>query len=427
MMSCRDEAGASWRRRAPRPEAGARERWLVATALAAVAVLVSACGGSGGSASSAPTASSSASATASTAGVQGVVDAANAFVATLSDDQKAKALLEFNTDNAAAWSNLPCGDSCRKGVPFADLSDDQIALGKKVLQASLGTGGGTGYDQAMQILLADDQLGAAQANGTGGGPGSTNGPSGGGTPPSGSGGPPSGGAAPGGGVGGGQLGGSYSAYSSKDYLLGFLGAPATTGTWELIFGGHHLAVHITYKDGAVAGASPFFIGVEPTSWTADDGTKYAPLDIMKSGMLGMTQGLNADQLAKAKLADSYTDVLVGPGKDGQFPATKEGLQVSSLSADQKKLVMAAMAPWVKIVNDQASENLLATYQSELDQTYIGYSGGTGLTDQGDYVRIDGPGVWIEFVCQNGVVFSNAIHYHTIYRDHTRDYGGELSF
>jgi hypothetical protein len=420
MSSRRDgAAGAAWWRRSP------GERCLVATV--AITVLLSACGGSGDSASSSGGASSPASATASAGGVQGVVDSANAFVASLSDDQKAKALLDFTADTAAAWSNLPCGDSCRKGVPFADLSDDQIALGKKVLQASLGTGGGTGYDQAMQILLADDQLGAAQANGTGGGPGSTNGPSGGGTPPSGSGGPPSGGAAPSGGAGGGQLGGSYSAYSSKDYLLGFLGTPATTGTWELIFGGHHLAVHITYKDGTVVGASPFFIGVEPTSWTADDGTKYAPLDIMKTGMLAMTQSLSADQLAKAKLADSYTDVLVGPNKDGQFPATKEGLQVSSLSADQKKLVMAAMAPWVKIVDDQASENLLATYQSELDQTYIGYSNGTGLTDQGDYVRIDGPGVWIEFVCQNGVVFSNAIHYHTIYRDHTRDYGGELSF
>ena len=43
------------------------------------------------------------------------------------------------------------------------------------------------------------------------------------------------------------------------------------------------------------------------------------------------------------------------------------------------------------------------------------------------MRIDVPSVWIEFVCQNGAVFNNAIHYRIIYRDHTRDYGGELSF
>jgi hypothetical protein len=43
------------------------------------------------------------------------------------------------------------------------------------------------------------------------------------------------------------------------------------------------------------------------------------------------------------------------------------------------------------------------------------------------VRIDGPGVWIEFVCQNGIVYQGQIHYHTVYRDHTRDYGGEFTF
>lgn len=144
------------RRHGDHPSPGQRparwgERWVAVAAIATVAVLVSSGGGSGGSVSTSPSTSNSATATAD--GVQGVVDAANAFVASLTDEQKAKALLEFTSDNAAAWSNLPCGDSCRKGVPFADLTDDQIALGKKVLQASLGTGAGTGYDQAMQILL----------------------------------------------------------------------------------------------------------------------------------------------------------------------------------------------------------------------------------------------------------------------------------
>ena len=59
-----------------------------------------------------------------------------------------------------------------------------------------------------------------------------------------------------------------------------LGRPAADGTWQLQFGGHHLAINVAYKNGAVSGASPYFIGVEPTSWTATDGTTYAPLDVM---------------------------------------------------------------------------------------------------------------------------------------------------
>ena len=37
-------------------------------------------------------------------------------------------------------------------------------------------------------------------------------------------------------------------------------------------------------------------------------------------------------------------------------------------------------------------------------------------------------MWVEFICQNGIVFQNQnqIHFHTVYRDHTRDYGGEFT-
>ena len=44
-----------------------------------------------------------------------------------------------------------------------------------------------------------------------------------------------------------------------------------------------------------------------------------------------------------------------------------------------------------------------------------------LDDRGDYVRIDGPHVWIEFACQG------SDHYHTIWRDRATDYGAEFSF
>jgi hypothetical protein len=85
-----------------------------------------------------------------------------------------------------------------------------------------------------------------------------------------------------------------------------------------------------------------------------------------------------------------------------------------------------MKPWLQDVDDASGTSLLATYEGELDQTYIAYSGNTTLANHADYVRIDGPSVWIEFVCQNGVVYSE-IHYHAVYRDHTRDYGNSFTF
>ena len=360
-------------------------------------------------------------------GTAAVVSAANAFLNTLTSDEQSATLLEFSQANATAWSNLPCGSSCRVGIEFSSLTSDQIAAAEAVLKEALGTGKDTGYEHVLQTLAADDVLASAQATSTAGAPTDAPSDSASADPsatstdtavptdaPTGA--PPSGG-----------TGGGGGGYGSSQYFLAFLGTPSATGTWQLHFGGHHLAVNITYKNGKVVGASPYFTGVEPSSWTTTDGTTVAPLNRFRDGMLKLTASLSTEQLAEAKLSESFSDVLLGPNKDGDFPETKEGIKVSELSPKQKKLVLAAMRPWVADADDATAAKLMKTYAKELDQTYISYSGGTGLDTQGDYVRIDGPSVWIEFVCQDGVVFRNQVHYHTVYRDHTRDYGSEFSF
>jgi Protein of unknown function (DUF3500) len=58
-------------------------------------------------------------------------------------------------------------------------------------------------------------------------------------------------------------------------------------------------------------------------------------------------------------------------------------------------------------------------------TYVAYSGSTALTEQDDYVRIDGPSVWIEFSMQHGIVLAGN-HPHSVWRDRTTDYGGTKS-
>ncbi|MEU6140036.1 DUF3500 domain-containing protein [Streptomyces sp. NPDC047081] len=372
-------------------------------------------------------------------GVAAVVSAANAFLNTLDSDQQSSTLVDFSQANATAWSNLPCAGTCRPGIEFGSLTDDQLAAAEHVLKIALGSGKDTGYEHVLQTLKADDVLASAESTSSASAA-PTDAPSASASASDSASADPSAtatatstdtatptdaptGAPPSGGTGG---GGGFS-YGSGYYYLAFLGTPSKTGTWQLHFGGHHLAVNITYKDGKVEGASPFFTGVEPTSWTADDGTTYSPLAKFRDGLLKLTGSLSTEQLAEAKLSESFGDVLLGPGKDGDFPETKEGIKVSELSPKQKKLVLAAIHPWVADVDDATAAQLMKTYAKELDETYVSYSGSTDLTTQGDYVRIDGPSVWIEFVCQNGVVFQDQVHYHTVYRDHTRDYGNEFSF
>jgi hypothetical protein len=82
-------------------------------------------------------------------------DVVNAFLATLGDEQKASVLLEFTEANATAWSNRPCGGSRRPGIQLGTLTETQLAAAKAVLRAAQGTGTGTGFHQAMQILAAN--------------------------------------------------------------------------------------------------------------------------------------------------------------------------------------------------------------------------------------------------------------------------------
>lgn len=360
-----------------------------------------------------------------------VLQAAQAFLATLSTEQRQAVIVGFNATNAAKWSNFPCGLGCREGLLFKSLTPAQQAAALAVVQATTGTVANDGFDEIQQIRAADDNLAAVPAGpgrGPGGGPPpgarprGAGGPPGGG-PPGGGGRPPFGGGPPPGGMGGG--------YGSDIYAIAFLGTPSATGTWMLQFGGHHLATNITFGKGTVTGASPKFEGMEPLRFITADakvlatGTTCAPLGNEAAGVLALLNSLTLAQKAQAKLNQRFDDVLVGPGHDNQFPAQKVGLAGSALMAPQRQLLLAAMKPWVQDADDATAARLLADYAAQLPGTHIAFSGTGTFTAEGDYVRLDGPGVWIELVCQGGIVYRDQIHYHSIWRDHTRDYGGNF--
>ncbi len=323
--------------------------------------------------------------------VSDVLTLALAFKATLTTAQQATLEKTYTASLARKWSNLPCGSGCRNGIQFSTLTAAQLTAALAVIQAAAGTTANEGYDEFNQIRAADDYL---AANGGGSG------------------------------------------YSSGLYFISFLNTPTTSGAWMLQYGGHHYAANIAYNSGHVVGATPLFEGVEPTTFSVN-GTTYAPITQEHDAMANMLASLTTAQLTTAKLSQTFSDVTLAPGEtnggSGTFPATKVGLAVSTLTAAQKLLVLAAIKPWVQDMDDTVAANLLTIYQRELNGTYIAYTGNgtsgspsTFLNANTNYARIDGTTAWVEFVCQNGVVFPNQIHYHSVYRDHVRDYGQDLS-
>ncbi|MVM31771.1 DUF3500 domain-containing protein [Spirosoma sp. HMF4905] len=332
--------------------------------------------------SSAITTTLSATATTTTCastGVAQIVCLAEAFKATLTTTQLATAQLTYSKTNAQKWSNLPAGLSARIGINLGSLSSTQLAAFRNLMVGLLALGTtNEGYDEMIGNLAADDYLNT---------------------------------------IGGG------SDYGAGNYYLSFLGTPSTTGLWSILFTGHHYTQPFTFNAGAVTGVTPAFRGTEPQAAVTAANRTYQAFEQERVAFGAMLTGLSTSEQTTAKLSGTYTDLVLGPGQDGKFPATKVGLQVGSLSSDKQALVLSAIKLYVNDLEATTAATVLTKYTSELASTYISYSGTTAMASQGDYVRIDGPSVWIEFSYQGGVIIKNTPHSHSVWRDHTSDYGG----
>jgi hypothetical protein len=317
----------------------------------------------------------------SATGIAKVICLADAFKSQLDGTQVSTLQRTYSVADAKKWSNLPQGlvqsANKRVGLSFGALTTTQVQYAKALIKEISGTTTNEGWDEIQQLLNADEYL---AANGGG------------------------------------------STYGAANYYIAFMGTPATTGTFEIQFGGHHLACASTYKNGVLTGATPAFRGVEPFASFTLNGTPNQPLVQEKDALSALLTGLSTTEQATAKLSSTFSDLVVGPQQDGNFPTTAVGIKGSALSATERALVLAAIKTYVYDIDDADAATIMAKYTTELDNTYVSFSGNTSLINRNDYVRIDGPSVWIEYSCQNGIVLSPT-HPHSVWRDKTKDYGG----
>jgi Protein of unknown function (DUF3500) len=307
------------------------------------------------------------------------VAAANAFKASLSPSQRAAVQFSFNApEKEKGWSNLPILLLARPGVKVSELDAAQRAKLRTLLQTILSA---QGFSDEEGTRKADRYL-RRKANSSPGGP-------------------------PG------------DPYAQGLFYVAFYGTPSTSKKWTVQFGGHHLAIHMTFSGSAVSN-TPYFAGVEPTSPFKLSGKRYAPMEDEVQALFGAVRSLDASQRKQARLSKTFDDVLVGPQDDGKFPE-QEGLSVSSLSAAQRALVTKAIRAYVGDMPTAEANARMDLYTSQYPRTTLAWSKSMDPQTVGAYVRIHGPRLWIEFCVQNPVIL-RGVHYHSIERDITSDYG-----
>lgn len=312
-------------------------------------------------------------------GTAKVVCLAEAFKATLNAEQTAQLQLEYTKSNAAKWSNFPELRPIRVGIRLGLLNPTQLAAAKALMSVVLShESEHEGFGEMEGNLAADDFFGQH-----------TNNPK---------------------------------MFSSGNFFIAFLGKPTMTDLWELQFGGHHYAFANTYKGGRIIGVTPSFRGVEPSifEW---NGKKYQPLEQEKDAFAALIALLNEEEKTTAKLRMSFNNILLGPNQDGKFPLEKQGVKVGNLSSAQQKWVRKAMENYVRDLDAETAEEFMKKYTTELPDTYVAYAGSGTMNQVGDYVRIDGPSIWIEYSAQPSRDIPGTTHPHSVWRDRKSDYGG----
>jgi Protein of unknown function (DUF3500) len=271
------------------------------------------------------------------------------------------------------WSNFPVSDVPRPGLRLGSLSSTQRDAAMQLLQTLLSP---MGYQKVLDIMGSDQAL----ANG-----------------------------------------GTNFAAGRDVYTIGIFGVPSSTSPWMVQFGGHHLGLNVTMigERGVLA---PVLTGAQPAAYTENGRTTRA-LNHENDTAFDLLNSLDEEQYRQAIIEHDVSELVLGPGHDGEMPAPV-GVKASAMDQRQRLVLMDLISQWACIVNDIYAAPRLVEIKATLDDTYFAWSGPTTHEPErngASYFRVQGPKVFIEFSPQQpGGDLTQ--HVHTIYRDPTNAYG-----
>jgi Protein of unknown function (DUF3500) len=329
-------------------------------------------------------------------GTARAVTAANAFLATLSPAERSKVLLELRPDLQARWSNLPTGTVMqvdrersktplpRNGLRLGDLSAAQRDAVQALLRATLSA---DGLQKVNDIVSSDEEQERRAAPGR----------------------PPT----------------ATVRFGRAEYYVAILGTPSASSPWMLQFGGHHLAINLSFA-GANRTLAPSHLGAQPALFTLESRT-VRPLGDEVDKAVALLNALDAKQRQQATLGYAVADTVLAAGSDGKT-IEPEGVRASTFTAAQRGQLMSLIGEWVRVADDAAASVRMKEIESTLGENYFAWSG-PATKEGGAYFRIQGPTVVIEYApqaLQTRGPDGAPEHIHTIYRDPTNDYGRKFA-
>lgn len=196
------------------------------------------------------------------------------------------------------------------------------------------------------------------------------------------------------------------------YWFSVFGDPSSDAPWAWRVGGHHLCLHFTVVDGAVA-VTPLFFGANPARVPSGEHAGLRVLaaeeDLARAFLDCLDDGLRSRAVVSPH---APSDILTTNQVRAEIAAVPTGLARSGLPLDAAQALDA-------LVDHYLGRVRLAVSVRRDDLTFA-WAGSTTV-GEGHYYAIRGDAFLIEYDnTQNG-----ANHAHTVWRDVRRDWGEDL--
>ena len=308
-------------------------------------------------------------------------EAAVAFLASLTPEQRDRTLFAVDDLEWRRWSNVHI--ATRQGVGLLEMDAAQTAAAFGLMAATLSA---RGFETSRDIMRLEGHLA--------------------------------------------DLMDDHIEYGERRYWFTVMGEPSRSQPWGWQLDGHHLVVNCFVLGDQVV-LTPTFMGSEPTR--ADTG-RFAGTAILEEELAAGLALVNA-------LDDAQRTVgIIDPNKIGdnnhgeQFQDNAvmpyEGIRLGELDDVQGELALALVRLYTGNLRDGHAEVRLSEVVRHWDDTYFAWVGDTG-PDAVFYYRIHSPVIMIEYDHQGPVALDgpnrpSRNHVHTVVRTpNGNDYGKDL--
>ena len=311
---------------------------------------------------------------------QSMTLAATHFLNSLTDEQKAKAVVKLDKDELSFWHYVPTENLLqsekrgRLGLTIAEMTAPQRHLTHALLSSALSQ---RGYIKAVNIMSLDDILRIQEKDTTG-------------------------------------------RRNSDKYYLTLFGEPSDTANWAFRFEGHHISLHFTVVKGQIA-ASPTFLGTNPAEVREGPRKGLRVLGIEEEMGRDLYKSMTADQ-KKAALVDTkaYNDILTTNSRKAAIKGTPSGLLASKMNSAQKAMLQTLLEEYANNLPEDLAAIRLQQIKTAGNKLHFAWAG-EAERSQPHYYRVQADTFLVEYDnVQNG-----ANHVHSVWRDMKSDFGEDL--